>query len=238
MSNVSYVSLSRQAALARELASIANNVANADTDGFRRDGYIFSEYVIELRGEPSLSQTRIGARMIDAAQGKAIETGGALDAAIEGPGYFAVETPRGVRLTRAGSFQLNDQGVLSTADGWSVSGEGGAAIVLPGGTGRIVISSDGVVSADGVQVAKLEIVDADPAELVREGANLFRVTGEVAPVQNPSVRQGYVEASNVNPVLEISRMIEVQRAFEIGERMLEDDAERTRRAVETLSGGR
>lgn len=238
MSNVSYVSLSRQAALARELTSIANNIANADTEGFRRDGFIFSEYVNSLRGEPSLSQTRIGARVIDAAQGEMIETGGALDIAIEGSGYFAVETPVGAKLTRAGTFKLNDQGVLSTADGFAVHGEGGASIVVPVDAGSIVISSDGVVSVDGAPTAKIEIVDAAAADLVREGAALFRSTGDISPVQEPRVRQGYVESSNVNAVLEISRLIEVQRAFEVGEKMLNDDAERVRRAVETLSGGR
>lgn len=238
MSNVSYVALSRQQALASELTSVANNIANADTAGFRRDAFIFSEYVNALRGEPSLSQTRIGGRMIDAAQGDVVATDGPLDVAIEGAGFFTVETPAGPRLTRAGAFAVNDAGVIATAQGYAVGGEGGAPIALPPGAGRIVISADGVVSADGVQVGRFELVDAPPTALVREGDNLFRVTGETTAIDQPKLRQGHLEGSNVNAVLEISRLIEVQRAFEMGQQMMNEETERQRRAIETLGGNR
>lgn len=238
MSNVSYVALSRQAALARELTSIANNVANADTTGFRRDGFLFTEYVNALNGEPSLSQTRIGARLIDPLQGDMIATGGPLDLAIEGKGYFTIETPQGQRLTRAGSFILSDQGVVSTAEGHTLGGEGGAPLVIPPRTGRIVISADGVVSADGEIVGRVELVDADPTTLAREGDNLFRTDAETTPVDGAVIRQAHLEGSNVNVVLEISRMIEVQRAFEMVQQMMNDDAERAKRAIETLGGAR
>lgn len=238
MSNVVYVSLSRQAALASELTSIANNIANADTTGFRKDAFIFSEYVNALRGGPSLSQTRIGARMIDQTAGEMIATGGALDLAIEGEGFFAVETPQGRRLTRAGAFALNEQGIVSTVQGFALGGEGGAPIAIPRGAERIVVAADGVVTADGAPVGRIEIVDAEPTALQREGDNLFLADGEVRAVDFPTIRQGYVEGSNVNAVLEMSRLIEVQRAFEIGQQMMNDDAERTRRAIETLGGVR
>ncbi|MFZ5616011.1 MAG: flagellar basal-body rod protein FlgF [Pseudomonadota bacterium] len=238
MSNVAYVSLSRQSALASELTSIANNIANADTTGFRKDAFIFSEYVNALQGEPSLSQTRIGGRLIDQSEGELIATGGALDLAIEGSGFFAVETPQGRRLTRAGDFSVNEQGVISTSEGFALAGEGGAPIAVPSGAERIVVAPDGVVTADGAPVGRIEIVDADPTALRRVGDTLFAAEGELRPIENPAIRQGYVEGSNVNAVIEMSRLIEVQRAFEIGQQMLNDDAERTRRAIETLSGAR
>jgi flagellar basal-body rod protein FlgF len=238
MSNVSYVALSRQQALASELSSVANNIANSDTAGFRRDAFIFSEYVNALRGEPSLSQTRIGGRMIDAAQGDFVATDGPLDVAIEGAGFFTVETPAGPRLTRAGAFAVNDAGVIATAQGHAVGGEGGSPIAIPPGAGGIVISADGVVSADGAPLGRFEIVDAPPTALVREGDNLFRATGETTPIDQPKLRQGHLEGSNVNAVLEISRLIEVQRAFEMGQQLMNEETERQRRAIETLGGAR
>lgn len=238
MSNVSYVALSRQRALASELTSIANNVANADTTGFRRDAFIFSEYVNALAGEPSLSQTRIGARMIDPAQGGMTATGGPFDLAIEGAGYFTVDSPSGPRLTRAGSFVLNEAGVMTTPDGHPLAGEGGAPIAVPADAGRIVISADGVVTANDENIGRIELVDADPTTLVRDGGNLFRATVETTPVERSAIRQGQLENSNVNVVLEVSRMIEVQRAFEMVQQMLNDDAERARRAIDALGAAR
>lgn len=238
MSNVSYVALSRQQALASELSSVANNVANADTTGYRRDVFIFSEYVNALRGEPSLSQTRIGGRMIDAAQGDFVATNAPLDVAIEGAGYFTVETPAGPRLTRAGAFAVNDAGVIATAEGYAVGGEGGSPIAIPPGAGALVISADGVVSVGGAPVGRFEIVDAPPTALVREGDSLFRVAGETTTISQPKLRQGHLEGSNVNAVLEISRLIEVQRAFEIGQQMMNEETERQRRAIDALGGAR
>lgn len=238
MTNFAYVGLSRQTALNRELVAIANNVANASTDGFRRDAFIFSEYVNAVRNDPSISQTRIGGRLVDPSQGALIETGEALDVAIEGAGFFTVETDAGVRLTRAGSFKLNDGGVLSTSDGFAVGGEGGAPIAIPPDAGEVVISADGVVSVDSNIVGRIAVVDVAATDLVREGSNLFRAAGEITAVENPTMRQGRIETSNVVPVLEISRLIEVQRAFEISQQLLAEDGERERRAVEALSGGR
>ena len=125
MSNLSYVLLSRQAALTRELDNIANNISNANTTGFRRDASIFTEFVNAIRGEPSVSQTRFGARSIDTEQGEMIESGGTLDLAIEGKGFFGVITPAGLRLTRAGAFLLNEEGVLTTRSGFPVAGGSG-----------------------------------------------------------------------------------------------------------------
>jgi flagellar basal-body rod protein FlgF len=238
MSNVIYAALSRQQALMREMSIVANNVANASTTGFRRDEFIFSEYVSAIRGEPSLSQTAIGGRMIDPSRGEMIKTGAPLDIAIEGEGYFSVETPRGSRLTRAGSFAVNEEGNIVTAQGDRLSGEGGSAITIPTGASQIVVSIDGVISADGAPVGRIALVDAAPETLMREGDNLFRVEGETTPVENAAMRQGYVEGSNVRPVAELARLIEVQRAYEMSQQMIEEEADRARRAVETLGGGR
>jgi flagellar basal-body rod protein FlgF len=235
MSNAIYAALSRQAALDQELASLANNIANASTAGFRGDGQIFSEYVNAVPGEPSISQTRIGGRLINSAQGDFIQTGAPLDLAIEGDGYFVVATPQGERLTRAGAFQRNEQGLLATSEGHLVQGAGGGQITLT--EGDLVISADGVLSANGAVIGQVRVTTADPTLLTREGTTLFRSEGPLADIA-PVVRQGFIEASNVTPVLELSRLIEVQRAFELGQQLLTDEEARIQRAISILGGGR
>ena len=238
MTNVSYVLLSRQASLAHELDNIANNIANANTTGFRRDTSIFTEYVNAIRSEPSISQTRIGARAIDTGQGEMIEAGGPFDLAIEGEGFFGIITPAGLRLTRAGAFVLNDEGVLTTKNGNPVAGDGGSPISVPAGAANIAISPDGGVAADGNVIGRITLLNAAETSLVREGDDLFRSTDEPSPIDSGRIRQGFLEASNVDAVLELSRMIEVQRAFEMEQQIVNDDARRTQQAIETLSGAR
>ncbi len=235
MSNAIYSALSRQTALSQELASLANNIANASTAGFRGDGQIFSEYVNAVPGGPSISQTRIGGRLINRAQGDLVQTGGALDLAIEGEGFFVVETPQGDRLTRAGAFQRNERGLLASSDGHLVQGAGGGPIAVT--DGDLVISADGVISAGGAVIGQLRVATAEPTLLVREGTTLFRAEGPLADIA-PVVRQGFIEASNVKPVLELSRLIEVQRAFELGQQLLTDEEARIQRAISILGGGR
>jgi flagellar basal-body rod protein FlgF len=235
MSNAVYAALSRQAALDQELASLANNIANASTAGYRGDGQIFSEFVNAVPGQPSISQTRIGGRLINGAQGDFVQTGGALDLAIEGAGYFVVETPQGERLTRAGAFQRNEQGLLATAEGYLVQSAGGGSIAVT--DGDLVVSADGVISAGGAVIGQIRIADADPTLLAREGTTLFRAGGALSDLA-PVVRQGFIEASNVTPVLELSRLIEVQRAFELGQQLLTNEEARIQRAISILGGGR
>ena len=126
-----YTALTRQSGLMREMQAIANNIANASTSGFRREGVIFSEYVNRLDGAPSLSMARASARNIDLTQGELSDTGGSFDFAIEGEGFFLVETPRGNRLTRMGSFTPSAEGELVNPDGYRLLDQGGAPVFVP-----------------------------------------------------------------------------------------------------------
>lgn len=236
MTNPAYVALSRQIALSKALDGVANNIANADTTGFRREGAIFSEYVHAVAESQSLSQTRIAGREIDETPGSLRATGAPLDVAIEGEGYFVVLTARGERLTRAGNFSMNAEGALVTSDGERVAGEGGTPIDLPLGAREIVIATDGAIAADGAPVARLAVATAPVETLAREGSGLFRTTAGLDYSDTALLRQGFLESSNVDPVFEISRLIEVQRAFELNQQILNDEHERVRGAVETIGG--
>lgn len=235
MNNAGYVALSKQAGLAKELNSIANNVANADTAGYRREGFVFSEYVRMLGPQDrSLSQANVGGRFFDATPGAFVETGSAYDVAIQGDGYFLIQTPQGERLTRAGSFMLDREGQLTTPDGHLVLGDGASPIAIPQNAASVTIAEDGSIAADGAPVGRLGLVTADPTTLMREGGNLLRSTGELETLENPRMRQGFLEESNVNPVLEIARLIEVQRAYEMGQNLLKDEDERISKTVEAM----
>ncbi|MEO1137002.1 MAG: flagellar hook-basal body complex protein [Pseudomonadota bacterium] len=235
MSNPVYVALSKQAGLAKELNSIANNVANASTAGYRREGYLFSEYVQALEPQDrSMSQANVGGRFFDATPGALTSTGGTFDVAIDGDGFFLVETPRGERLTRNGSFQLDAEGQLITHDGYRVLGEGGSPVAIPPDASSVTIAPDGSIAANGAPIGRLGLVSIEPTALAREGGNLFEATEEYQTLENPKLRQGFVEASNVNAVIEISRLIEVQRAYELGQQLLKDEDERISKTVDAM----
>ena len=235
MSNANYIVLSRQSGLMKELNSIANNIANADTQGFRREGYMFSEYVRALEGpSESISQTNVAGRFFDPQTGGLSETGAPFDIAINGEGFFAVETPRGERLTRAGSFTLNNAGELTTPEGFAVLSESGGPIAIPAGADKVTFAPDGSIAVDGAPLDKIGVFTAPPTALAREGANLFSTTVEKVAVEDPRVAQGFVEDSNVDPVVEIARLIEVQRAYELGQKLLEDENDRISKTIDTV----
>lgn len=235
MDNSSYTTLTRQSGLMREMQSVANNIANASTTGFRRDGVVFSEHVAALGDLPSLSMARAGAHHLDTRQGGFEKTGGPLDLAIEGDGYFMVETPEGERLTRAGHFMPSPDGDLVTPEGFRVLDAGGAPVFVPPNANSISIAADGTMSADGEPLTQLGLFTADATSLVRVGNTLFEAADGAEPLINGTILQGFLEGSNVDPVTEIARMIEVQRSYELGQKFLEKEDERLR-SVQKLIG--
>lgn len=235
MTNTVYVALSKQAGLSKELNSVANNIANVSTAGYRREGMLFSEYVRALEPQDrSISQASIGGHYFDATPGALTQTGGMFDVAIEGDGYFQVETPFGERLTRHGGFMVDAEGQLITSKGHRVLGDGGSPIAIPPEATSITIAQDGSIAADGAPIGRLGLVAADPTTLAREGSNLLRADAETQPVEFPKLRQGFIEESNVNAVLEVSRLIEVQRAYEMGQQLLKDEDERISKTVDAM----
>ena len=236
MENSTYATLARQSGLMGELRLIANNIANASTTGYRAEGLAFSEYIAELGpGQRSLSMAAARVRTTDLTQGGLTQTGGTFDLAIEGDGYFLIETADGERLTRAGSFTPNENGDLVTVDGHRVLDAGGAPVFIPQGAGAIGIASDGTISAGNDPVGQIGLViPNDPLEVTRQSGTLFAAPGGVAPAPEGRVLQGFLEASNVNPIQQISRMIEVQRAYELGQRFLDREDERLQKVIDAV----
>jgi flagellar basal-body rod protein FlgF len=228
------LAVNRQRGLATELNTIANNIANLSTPGFRRERVLFSEFVHAARRGESVSMADTGARVADRRGGGLRVTGGALDFALEGAGYFLVEGGEaGPLLTRAGAFQRSREGLLVTAGGRAVLDDGRAPVFLPPG-GEVTAAPDGTLSIDGAPIARLAVATAPPETLARAGDTAFRAEGAIEPVAEPRVRQGALEGSNVEPVVEIARMIEVSRAYEHARQLVEDEDERIRNVLRTL----
>jgi flagellar basal-body rod protein FlgF len=235
MDAANYTTLARQSGLMREMQVVAHNIANASTTGFRREGVIFAEYVARLESEPSLSMGYATGRHVDLAQGGSSQTGGAFDLAIEGEGFFLVETQQGNRLTRAGAFMPSPEGELVNADGHRLLDQGGAPVFVPPDAGPVGVAPDGTVSANGEPIAQIGLWQpVDRLGLKHEGGTLFDAPGGMEPVDDGRVLQGFLEESNVNPVAEIARMIEVQRAYEMGQSFLDREDARVRGVIETL----
>ncbi|OSP54748.1 flagellar hook-basal body complex protein [Pseudoruegeria sp. SK021] len=236
MDNANYAILTRQSGLRNEMSVIAQNIANIGTDGFQKEGLIFSEFVSRLENaDSSLSMATAKVRMFDRSQGQLTQTNGQFDLAIEGEGYFLVETQDGQALTRAGSFAPGPEGSVMASDGARLLDAGGAPVVVPPDALSIMVSADGTLSADGVAIAQIGLVmPADPTQMVRAGGVRFTVEGETIALEDGQIVQGFLEASNVDPILEIARMIDVQRAYEAGRNLLNSEDERIRSVVQTL----
>jgi flagellar basal-body rod protein FlgF len=174
--------------------------------------------------------------MTDDRQGPLTMTGGSFDFAIEGPGFFLVLTPQGERLTRAGSFTPGPDGTLMAPDGAPLLDAGSTPISVPAGAMAVALASDGTLSADGIPLADVGIFQpVNPLDLSRQEGTRFETPSGRDPVEFPKVVQGFLEGSNVSPVTEITRMIEVQRAYELGQNFLNTEDERIRAVIRSFA---
>jgi len=197
------------------LNQISNNLANVDTAGYKKEDITFWEMMFKAADQ----RPRVGKALkvlTDQQQGSAKQTDSPLDFAINGEGFFKVQTPAGVRYTRNGNFTLNSQGQLSTSEGFLVLGDGGPVTL----TGQnVAVGRDGLITANGTTINRLGLVSfADLQGLEKEGNNLFRLKEGVAAqeqaVAAPSIQQGFLEGANVNIVSEMTEMIDLQRAYQ------------------------
>lgn len=243
MDNSLLVSLSQQLAAYRSMDVIANNLANVSTPGFKRESARFEELVAMVRpadgqrGMQPVSFVKDAGITRDLGQGAITRTDAPLDVAINGNGFFVVTTPAGERYTRDGHFSLDQEGRLVTSDGHAVMGDGGAITVNPA-DGEIHIARDGTISSvvNGAlnQLGRLRLAGfADETQLVKEGANLY-AAAQAPTAATGTLSQGALESSNVQPVLEISRMIEVMRAYEATATLSKSQQDLTRQAIAKL----
>lgn len=239
MDNSLFLGLSAQRALERRLAITANNLANADTTGFKADMAMFRPAKAgEARAEDRPTDIRyvrdVGVAR-DFTTGPIERTGGPLDLAIDGDGFFAVQGEEGTLYTRDGAFQLNPDGVLVTKEGRPVLSEAGAPIVLDPRGQSPTVDSEGNLRVGAANVGRIQVAAfAAPETLRKVGENLFAPEGQPTIEATGRLVQGALEGSNVNAITELTRLIEVSRAYEGATRIVRAADDLRQRAIERL----
>ncbi|MDP7142899.1 MAG: flagellar basal-body rod protein FlgF [Alphaproteobacteria bacterium] len=243
MENTFITGLSGQMALHQQMDIVANNIANMSTPGFKAQNAVFSEYMqkpgpsIETDTDDPTSLVMTYGQFQNDAQGPIKKTGNPLDVALEGPGYFGVNTPDGVMYTRAGNFSVSAEGELVTSSGMKVAGEGGGPISIPADAREIKIGHDGTIATDQGAAGKLMIVEFESSQaLEARGNGLYFSDTEGVPTEGKTrALQGTLEGSNVQPVLEMTRMIDISRSYQRTQQMLQSEHERQRSMIQRLS---
>lgn len=251
MENTALVGLSRQIALRREMDVVANNIANLNTTGFKADVSIFEEFLMPVaRANDFQGQSRLlsfvqdRATRLDLSQGTFQQTGNPLDIAVDGNAFFVVQAAQGERYTRNGAFQINAAGELVTNDGARVLGDGGPIVFQPGDR-DIAISRDGTISVrEGLNATvdsvrgRLRLASFEESHrLEKDGSNLFRAPEGLQAQASTTARilQGTIEKSNVRGVVEMSRMIEINRTYQSVSTLLDRQSDMRRAAIEKLA---
>jgi len=239
--NAAYIGLSRQMTLRRELDIVANNIANANTTGFKVEQLLVgTEVGARARNDmvkPSASFVLDNGVGRDFGQGALQQTGRDLDFGIEGEGaFFTVNDGTADTYTRDGAFTLDPEGRLTTKQGQAVLG-GGAEIVLDPALGAPSVGADGTITQNGQVTGRLSVVRFDTLGVLEKGGDsLYRNKSNAQPIEaaDAQVHQGSLESSNVNPLIEITNLVEISRAYESVSRMIDNTNDLSRRAVERL----
>ena len=241
MQGAGLVLTSYQQSLTRAMDITANNVANLNTTGFKRESISFDSYLMRPASDQAFQFAVESGTYRDTAQGSTVITGNPLDIAIQGKGFIPVQTSAGIRYTRAGAFQMNSEGELVTAEGDKVLGDGDQAITIPSDAREILIGTDGTISAQtgtgsaATQLGRLRVVGFEHEEALQTvGGNLYEATETPTPNDEARLVQGSVEQSNVQAVTEMTRMIDVSRTYQQVTHLLELENDRQSRAIQRL----
>jgi flagellar basal-body rod protein FlgF len=237
----STIALSRLVAEERAMDVIANNLANANTTGFRTQRMLFSDWIARdpdpglPAGARRVAFTQDRATWRELGEGNLSQTGNPFDLAIKGDAYFTVDTPAGPRLTRAGRFAAATDGTIVDIAGHKLLDPAGQPIQLAPGDTQIAVARDGTISGLGGQIGKVGLVTPeDPRRITEEGSDLIRADTPTAPASGSVIEQGMLEGSNVQPVLETTRMLQLMRSFEMVSQMVQTEADRQANAIDRI----
>lgn len=244
MENTSYIALSRQAALWRQMEVVATNMANMNTPAYKGEQMMFREFLVDTRS----TERALGGKVAfvqdmgvlrDTREGPLTKTDNPLDFGLHGEGYFQIETQAGMRYSRDGHFRLDESGMLVTSQGFAVMDERDNPLIFAPNETRIEVAGDGTVSTENGVVGRVKVVRfASEQELRKSGDNLYETTQDPETVARPQVVQGMMEESNVQPVVEMTRMTQILRDYQGVQKMIEAEHERQMKAMQTLSNVR
>ena len=242
MDTTGYVGLSHQVALQRRMDVVANNIANMNTTGYQREDVLFQSY-IEKMPQSEIKPARSIAFVLDHgiardnSQGELISTGGTLDTAIAGEGFYTIDRGNGQQAyTRNGKFTLAADGTLVTLSGQHVLDGGGKVIHTDPADTSVAIGADGTVRSQNGEKGRLAIVQFAGEELNRAGDNLYDAKPGAVPVtvRNVKLHTGVIESSNVKPILEMTDMMSVLRTYESTTHLLDRYEDIRKRGIETI----
>lgn len=237
----SYVLLSHEQALRRRLDVTANNMANTNTVGFKRERPLFHEYIERTAQAPIEDAKRVSfvldyGSVHDTSQGAFQATGDPLDVMIDGPGYLSVQTPGGTAYTRAGFIKVLQSGELATSGGQPILGENGRPIVVsPEQQKTLSITEDGSVMSQGARLGRIAVTVFDEARVSPRGDGLMAATGgRMLSAAETKLRTGGVEASNVEPIVETTQMIDILRSYQSSMAMSQSMDDLRKNAIDRL----
>jgi flagellar basal-body rod protein FlgF len=239
MENPLFIGLSRQMAIQDKMNLIANNIANVNTPGYRSDKVLFEEFVTKPKPtNEAMSMVYTYGQFKDTAAGQMTSTGNPLDVSLHGPAFMMVETAAGTQYTRAGNFSMNNNHELVNASGNPVLDQGQGRITLPEGAREITITNDGQIATEQGVVGQIGMVEFQNVQtLVPTGSGFYRASPNDAgaPAQNTIMKQGLLEGSNVQAVLEMTDLIEISRQFQSMHRTLQNEHDRQRDTIKALT---
>jgi len=209
----------------QELDTVANNLANVSTAGYRAEKEVFKAVLANAGNGTDLNRAInnyavLSDTSFDLSQGAMQKTGNQLDLAIQGPGYFVVKTANGDVYTRNGSFQVSARSQLVTSAGDPVLGDDGSPVTMV--AGPVTISSDGTISSQGALAGKLKVVDFPAGTQIESlgGTYYSAPAAKAKPATTSEVLQGVLESSNVNPIMAMVQLVTLQRSEEMMQRAL------------------
>ena len=236
MENSVYIGLSKQVVLRENMSIIAQNVANLNTPGYRGQNMLFSEYVEDpryMKEDISMVLDYGQYQMTD--PGSLKETGNPLDIALVGNGFLGIQTPNGVQYTRAGNLTLDAEGILRNARGMAVASDGGGDIIFRAMPKKFPLIKRSCFNRRR-QIGQLMIAEFDNyQELNPAGNGLYETTAAPIPATKTTVLQGRIEGSNVQAVVEMTRMIDVSREYQAVQNMMQSEHERLRSSAQRLA---
>jgi len=242
MDNTKYVALSRQMGLWKQLDTVSNNMANMNTAGYKSQDIMFKDYVLQAVGAQGFGQQPVHfaqdfATVKDFSEGAMQHTGNTLDFAISGDGFFTIDTAQGQLYTKKGQFHLDSNRMIVNNEGQPVLSESNTPFFIAPGEKDIMVAPSGEISTENGVIGKLKVVAfADKQKLQKVSDSMFEnVAGNTMSTANVRINQGVVENSNVNGIVEMTRMINLQRNYEMVQQMIDEEHTRISDTIQMFS---
>ena len=237
MENAAYIALSREVALRRQMDAVANNLANLSTPAFKSQSILFKEYLAPTPDGGTVSYVQEDKAVRDTSEGPMTATRNPLDLAIHGDGYFVVSTRIGPRFTRMGDFQLDAKGQIVTSDGNPLLNDKSRPIVVPPKSGEIAVARDGTIQAGKTKLGKVQLASFEDQQAMQEvSSGVYYTDAAPKPSEDGEIVQGMIEESNVKGVVELTRMMELVRSYQAVQKMLDNESDRQRQAIDQITG--